>query len=129
MDFWPASGMTPQIAHVERFRLARAWASFLAEHPVLVLPTWCQPPFGHYEDLVDDRVLVRALYDGVFTPIVPANLLGLPATQIPVGLGADGTPLGIQCIADRHREDLTLVAAALVEEAFPPITPIDPIGF
>ena len=126
MDFWPASGMTPQIAHTERFRLARAWAEFLAEYPVVVLPTWYQAPFDHHADLADDRLVLRALFDGVFTPIVPANLLGLPATQIPVGLGSDGTPLGVQCMADRHREDLTLVAAAIVEQAFPPLTPIQP---
>jgi Asp-tRNA(Asn)/Glu-tRNA(Gln) amidotransferase A subunit family amidase len=92
----------------------------------VVLPTWYQPPFDHHEDLADDRDALRSLYDGVFTPIVPANLLGLPATQVPVGLGADGTPLGVQCLADRHREDLTLVAAAIVEASFPPLTPIDP---
>ena len=126
VDFWPASGMPSHVAHAERFRLARLWAGFLADHPVVVLPTWYQPPFDHHEDLADDRDALRSLYDGVFTPIVPANLLGLPATQVPVGLGADGTPLGVQCLADRHREDLTLVAAAIVEAAFPPLTPIDP---
>jgi len=128
MDFWPASGMASQVAHTERFRLARAWAGFFVEYPVVVLPTWYQPPFDHHDDLADDRVVLRTFYDGVFTPIVPANLLGLPATQIPVGLGSDGTPLGVQFMADRHREDLTLVAAAIVEEAFPPLAPIDPVG-
>ena len=70
---------------------------------------------------------VRALYDAVFTPITPANLLGLPATQIPVGCNADGVPLGVQLLADRHREDRTLATAAIVEAAYPPITPIDPM--
>ena len=128
MDFWPASGMTPQVAHTERFRLARAWAGFLDDHPVVVLPTWYQPPFDHRADLSEDPVAIRDLYDGVFTPIVPANLLGLPATQIPVGLNDGGRPLGVQFVADRHREDLTLAAATVVEAAHPPITPIDPGG-
>jgi GTP-binding protein LepA len=126
--FWPASGMASQVAHTERFRLARAWACFLDDHPVVVLPTWYQPPFDHHADLSEDPVAIRDLYDGVFTPIVPANLLGLPATQIPVGLNDGGRPLGVQFVADRHREDLTLAAATVVEAAHPPITPIDPGG-
>ena len=128
MAFWPASGMASQVVHTERFRLARAWACFLDDHPVVVLPTWYQPPFDHHADLSEDPVAIRDLYDGVFTPIVPANLLGLPATQIPVGLNDGGRPLGVQFVADRHREDLTLAAATVVEATHPPITPIDPGG-
>ena len=127
MVFWPAGEVAPQEVHVERHRLARQWALFLDEFPVLVLPTWYQPPFGHHDDLSDDLTVVRALYDSVFTPITPANVLGLPATQIPVGCNADGVPLGVQFMADRHREDRTLAAAAVVEAAHPPITPIDPV--
>ena len=92
-----------------------------------MLPTWYQPPFAHGDDLADDIGVVRALYDGVFTPITAANLLGLPATQVPVGCNDDGVPLGVQFMADRHREDRTLTAAAVVEAAHPPITPIDPV--
>ncbi|MEC8998870.1 MAG: amidase [Actinomycetota bacterium] len=125
--FWPAGEVAPQVVHVERLRLARQWALFLDEHPVVVLPTWYQPPFAHGDDLADDIGVVRALYDGVFTPITAANLLGLPATQVPVGCNDDGVPLGVQFMADRHREDRTLTAAAVVEAAHPPITPIDPV--
>ncbi len=127
IDFWPTGDIAPQVVHAERLRLAREWALFLDLHPVLVLPTWYQPPFSHHDDLSSDPVAVRALYDAVFTPITPANLLGLPATQVPVGCNADGVPLGVQLLADRHREDRTLAAAAVVEAAYPPITPIDPI--
>ena len=94
---------------------------------MLVLPTWYQPPFHHGDDVVDDLDAVRALYDGIFTPITPANLLGLPATQLPTGCNDDGVPLGVQIMADRHREDRTLIAAAVIETAYPPITPIDPV--
>lgn len=127
IDFWPADAMTQQTCHTERFRLARDWTLFLDEYPVLVLPTWYYPPFAHHDDLSDDPATLRALYDGVFAPITPANLLGLPATQIPVGCNADGVPLGVQFMADRHREDRTLAAAAVVEAAHPPITPVDPV--
>ncbi len=127
IDFWPPGEVPAQEVHAERLRLGREWALFLDEHPVLVLPTWYQPPFAHRDDLSDDPVAVRALYDAVFTPITPANVLGLPATQVPAGRNADGVPLGVQFMADRHREDRTLAAAAVVEAAHPPITPIDPV--
>ena len=127
IEFWPAGEVAPQMVHAERLGLARKWALFLDEFPVLVLPTWYQPPFAHGHDVVDDPDAVRALYDGVFTPITPANLLGLPATQVPAGCNDDGVPLGVQFMADRHREDRTLAAAAVVEAAHPPITPIDPV--
>ena len=127
IDFWPAGEVAPQEVHAERMRLGRQWAMFLDEHPVLVLPTWYQPPFAHHGDVSDDPTVVRALYDAVFTPITPANMLGLPATQVPVGCNDDGVPLGVQFMADRHREDRTLVAAAVAEAAHPPITPIDPV--
>ena len=127
IDFWPAGEVAPQEVHAERMRLGRQWAMFLDEHPVLVLPTWYQPPFAHHGDVSDDPTVVRALYDAVFTLITPANMLGLPATQVPVGCNDDGVPLGVQFMADRHREDRTLVAAAVAEAAHPPITPIDPV--
>ena len=126
VERYPDSAMSPQVAHAERHRLGRAWAEFLHEYPVLLLPTWCRPPFDHHDDLTDDLSLLDVIYDDVFRPIVPANLLGLPATQVPAGVAA-GTPRGVQLYADRYREDLTLAAAAVVEAALGTCTPIDPV--
>lgn len=122
---WTDAAMPPQVAQQERYRLGRLWAEFLDEHPVLLLPTWCSRPFCHDDDLTDDLTALDDLYDGVFRPITPANLLGLPSTQVPAGV-ADGLPLGVQCYADLHREDLTLAAAGDIEAALGTITPIDP---
>jgi len=94
---------------------AREWALFFDEYPVLVLPTWYQPPFEHGDDVVHDLGTVRALYDSIFSPITPANVLGIPATQVPVGCNENGVPLGVQFVTDRHREDRTLIAATVVE--------------
>ena len=41
-------------------------------------------------------------------------MLGLPAAVVPVGL-ADGTPVGVQLIGSRYREDVCLDAAAAIE--------------
>jgi amidase len=57
--------------------------------------------------------------------ILLANLLGLPAAVVPVGV-ADGLPAAVQLIGPRFGEQLCLAAAELIEAAHPPITPIDP---
>ena len=58
----------------------------------------------------------------VFAP----NILGLPAVAVPVGIGDDGLPRGVQVIADRYRDDLALEGAAAIEEGLGTFTPIDP---
>ncbi len=47
----------------------------------------------------------------------PANLAGLPAISIPVGLSGEGLPIGFQIMADILREDLVLKAAYNLEQA------------
>ena len=53
------------------------------------------------------------------------DLLGLPATAVPVGR-AGGVPMGVQVIGSRYREDLTLDAAEVIEARHGLPTPIDP---
>ena len=53
--------------------------------------------------------------------IMPAavfNLMGLPATQIPLGLNAGGLPLGVQAVAGRDRDHVTIAAALELERVF-----------
>ena len=54
------------------------------------------------------------------------NLTGMPVTQVPLGLGSKGLPMGVQLIAGRFREDLCLDAAEIIEAQAPMATPIDP---
>jgi amidase len=53
------------------------------------------------------------------------NALGLPAVALPVGI-ADGLPQAVQVIGPRYREDLSLDAAAAIEDRLGIFTPIDP---
>ncbi|XP_056347019.1 fatty-acid amide hydrolase 2 isoform X3 [Oenanthe melanoleuca] len=46
------------------------------------------------------------------------NVLGLPVTQCPLGLGSEGLPLGIQLVAAAHNDHLTLAVARYLERAF-----------
>ena len=115
--------MAPHLVHSETVRLAREWALFFVDHPVVLMPTWTEPPFEHGVDLDDDATVALA---ELLRCITPPNLLGIPSVAVPVGV-SDGLPQGVQCIADRWRDDLALAAAADLETALGTITPIDPV--
>ena len=116
--------ISPDVIHVERSRLAREWSLFFAENPVVIMPTWPHPPFEHGADIREEsrQELVETLRF-----ITPANVLGLPSVALPVGV-SDALPQGVQCVADRWRDDLALEAAGDIEESLGIITPINPIN-
>ena len=116
--------MSVATAFVERRRLQREWSTFFAQHSVVLGPTWCDGPFPHDADLDPETGVDTVL--GRLAFVLPGNLLGVPATALPTGSGADGLPLGVQVYADLWRDDLSLAAAQVIEDAFGTITPIDP---
>ena len=58
--------------------------------------------------------------------VVAPNILGLPVAAVPVSIGSDGLPRGVQVIGDRFRDDLCLEGAAAIEAELGTFTPIDP---
>lgn len=56
-----------------------------------------------------------ALFTFAYTPLF--NALELPATQVPLGLGERGLPLGVQVAAARGRDHLTIAVAQALEES------------
>jgi amidase len=106
-----------------RHTIAVAFQKFFDRYPVIVGPTWTQPPFalGWDIDSVENAFAVTAM----FRFVLPANLLGLPAACVPTGV-ANGLPTGVQVIASRFREDLCLDAAEAIEHELGVLTPIDP---
>ena len=46
------------------------------------------------------------------------NVLCLPVTQCPLGLGSNGLPLGIQIVASQNNDHLTLAVAEALEKEF-----------
>ena len=48
-----------------------------------------------------------------------ANIWGSPAISVPAGLTASGLPIGLHLMADRHREDVCLRLARVLEQARP----------
>jgi Asp-tRNA(Asn)/Glu-tRNA(Gln) amidotransferase A subunit family amidase len=55
--------------------------------------------------------------DPVFNRL--ASLLGLPAITIPIKLGPNGLPLGLQLMARRRHDDTLLRAAHAIEQRYP----------
>ncbi|MBL78389.1 MAG: indole acetimide hydrolase [Acidimicrobiaceae bacterium] len=121
---YSTEALAPTVVQAEYMRLAREWGLFFVDLPVLVMPAWTQPPFPHGADLSGD--VEMAELSELLRCIIPGNVLALPVVAVPVGV-SDGLPLGVQCYADRWREDLCLSAAGDIEAALGAITPIDPI--
>jgi amidase len=123
LDEFDLETMSVTELYSERDRLAVAWSAFFQEYPLVIGPTWADLPFLHDADIDPDTGIET--FQRRLQFITPANLLGLPAVALPMGV-ADGLPTGVQIYADRWREDLCLEAAGLIEARVGHITPIDP---
>jgi amidase len=111
-------------ALVQRRQIHRAWSAFLDEHPLILSPIWAQPPFPHSWDVASAENAAATMR--LLRPVMPANLLGLPAAAVPAGQ-AGGLPCGVQVMAERFQDLLTLEAAEAIESALGVATPIDPV--
>jgi amidase len=109
---------------VERRALGRAWNAFLEEHPLIVSPIWAQPPFPHGWDVLSEDHAHATMR--LMRPVMPANLLGLPAAAVNAGKAA-GLPAGVQVMGARFQELACLEAAEAIESALGAAEPIDPI--
>ena len=50
---------------------------------------------------------------------MPFNITGLPAISLPLGVSAEGLPIGVQIVAAPYREDLLIQVASQLESAAP----------
>jgi amidase len=109
---------------IERRVVARAWSAFLVEHPLVLSPVWTETAFPHGFDIesADQAAATLAL----MRPVLPANLLGLPAAAVPAG-EVDGLPAGVQILGGAFRELACLEAAQAIEDAVGVRTPIEPV--
>ncbi len=110
-------------AFATRASIAREWSQFHERYPLVLGPVVTMPPFPVGFDIASEENFSTILRN--FRMTVIANLLGLPAAAVPVGV-AGGLPQVVQIIGGRYREDLCLDAAEAVEERLGVITPIDP---
>ena len=107
-----------------RFRMMREWSEFFVAHPVLLSPTWALPAFEHEADLRGDEI--AGILSDTLRPVLPANLLGLPAAVVPCGMAA-GLPVGVQVIGDKYTDLRCLAVAEQIQDAEGVHTPIDPV--
>ena len=112
------------VLHSERHRLARTWSEFFQTYPVVLSPTWAQRAFAHDAD-IDPETGSEMMVDTI-RPVIPANILGLPAAITPAGV-VDGLPVGVQVMGDRFTDLRCLAIAEEIESLVGTITPIDPV--
>ncbi|MGQ9707180.1 MAG: Asp-tRNA(Asn)/Glu-tRNA(Gln) amidotransferase subunit GatA [bacterium] len=92
-----------------RIHIRNDFLRALSDVDLLLGPTTPSPPFKIGE-IIDDPL---AMYlSDVF--VVPANLAGLPAMNIPAGFTKDGLPLGVQLIGGYLEEEKILALASML---------------
>ena len=120
-----ASGMTAErlsAALSRRATILRQWQLFLERYPVVLLPACAELPFSVDLDLQD-----AASYARVWA--AQMTMIGLPLTGLPAFVVSTGmvgnSPVGVQIIAGRFREDLCLAAGEAIEARGTPPMPAD----
>ena len=123
VESWDAETMA--LTLVRRATLTREWLLFLEKYPVLLLPVSAELPFPDGLDLQGEAAFRRVWEAQLTQTSVP--LMGLPGLTVSTGL-VGTTPVGVQIIAGRYREDLCLRAGEAIEAGGVPPAPIDPVG-
>ena len=90
-----------------RDKLSHELGNLLSGNCVLILPSYPTEPPKHGTTVPNNQNI------HYFTML---NLLGLPATQVPIGLSGNSLPLGIQVAADKFNDHLTLAVAEEIEK-------------
>ncbi|MFW6725161.1 amidase [Streptomyces sp. MAR4 CNY-716] len=101
----------------------RSWAEFLDTYPLLLGPSFTEPPV---EPGLESRD--RAGRDRVASAMrlcSATSFAGVPGVAVPTGV-VDGLPVGVQIVGRPFREDLCLEAAQAVEDRLGVLTPIGP---
>lgn len=105
--------------------IRRSWAEFLHEYPLLLGPSFTEPPVAPGLESRD-----RAGRDRVGSGMrlcTVTSFVGVPGVAVPTGL-TDGLPSGVQIVGRAFREDLCLAAAQAIEDRLGILTPVDPRG-
>ena len=106
-----------------RLGIARAWQLYLERHPVVLLPVSAELPFENDLDLQGPAAYERVWRAQLTMIALP--MTGLPALTVSTSL-VGRTPVGVQIVAARFREDLCLAAGAAIEARGVPLAPVDP---
>jgi amidase len=99
-------------ALARRLGIARAWQIFLERYPVVLLPVSAELPFPDHLDLQGPQACERVWRAQL--PMIALPVTGLPALSVNTGM-VGRTPVGVQLVAGRFREDMCLDAGADIE--------------
>jgi amidase len=112
-------------ALIERATVVRQWQIFLNRYAVLLIPVSAELPFPDGLDLQGAESFQRVWDSQFLMRATPA--LGLPILAVSTGLVGQ-SPVGVQIVASRFREDLCLRAGEAIEARGTPPAPIDPLN-
>lgn len=85
----------------------------LGDDGILLYPSFSRPAPRHRLPLLRQLML---RFDYAYTALL--NVMELPVTQVPLGLNAQGLPLGVQVGARHGQDHLTIAVAQFLEERF-----------
>jgi amidase len=100
-----------------RDRMRAALLRQMEEAPVLLMPVASIPAFRHRERkwIVDGREI--GLFQATM-PAVVANVLGLPALAVPMGITDSGLPIGVQLVGRPFEDERLLELGVLLEKGW-----------
>ena len=111
-DVWRAE------AQINRYR---SYASgFFSNYDLLITPSLASTafPINQHPESIDGRAVAHKYWG--FTPFTyPFNMTGNPAATVPIGLAANGLPMGIQIVGAFGDEPSVFAASAAFEAAHP----------
>ncbi|GAB6030749.1 Fatty-acid amide hydrolase 2 [Chamberlinius hualienensis] len=90
-------------------RLKQDIQRVIGDDGVLLYPSFPVTAPYHYQPLI---MPFNFVYAAIF------NVIGFPVTQVPLGLGNEGLPLGIQVAANTNNDHLCLAVARELEKGF-----------
>lgn len=106
-----------------RNAVTRQAGAFFTQYDVVLTPTLPQLPwqlgrYGERQDQLDGLGWTARLFEhSPYTPL--ANMAGLPAMSLPLGMSEGGLPIGIQCMAAYGQDGMLLRLAGQLELAAP----------
>ncbi len=98
----------------KRATLLREWQLFLSKYPVLITPVSGELPFPQQLDVKSENDFENIMKAQLTQLAVPA--LGLPALSVFTGFSGT-TPVGVQLIGARFREDILIAAGTDIESS------------
>ena len=112
-------------ALIRRGTLTREWLQFFETYAVLLIPVSGELPFPDNLDCKDDASFARVWRAQL--PQIAIPFMGLPGLTVSTTL-VGRTPVGVQVVSGRYREDLCLAAGEAIAAGGTPPSPIDPMS-